>query len=130
MRKIILTLGVLFLAGCSGAGWTANGRLKLADGTVYTGEYQNNLPNGHGTQTWLDGSTYVGQFANGQLSGQGTYTLPDGERSSGNWTNGERNGQGTNTLSDGSAYSGIWKNGKLQPTPKVWPQSKIPRGAQ
>ena len=99
-------------------------------GMEHAGEYKDGRHNGQGTYTDADGRRYTGEFRAGKFNGQGTFTNLAGDTYIGAFKDGKFNGQGTNTLSDGSAYSGIWKNGKLQPTPKVWPQSKIRLGTQ
>ena len=50
------------LVGCSS---TSQGTKTYAEGTTYTGEFKNGLPNGQGTMTYADGSTYTGEFKDG-----------------------------------------------------------------
>ena len=35
---------------------------KFANQDMYTGEYRDGLPNGHGVYKWKSGSSFVGEF--------------------------------------------------------------------
>ena len=39
--------------------------------------------------TWVDGSTYTGEWQNGLPNGQGTMTYADGTKASGKWKDGK-----------------------------------------
>lgn len=43
--------------------------MTLDNGSVYDGEWKNNLMNGYGTFTWADGKSYSGGFLNGKMHG-------------------------------------------------------------
>lgn len=72
--------------------------------TTYEGNWLDNLPNGHGTETFLDKSvtnpndskaatsTYVGDFVAGKKEGQGTFTWWDGRKYVGHFKNGYMEG--------------------------------------
>jgi hypothetical protein len=45
----------------------------------YFGEWENDLPNGHGAQVLRDGTWYVGQFKDGVAEGQGAMANADGQ---------------------------------------------------
>ena len=50
------------------------GTAWLADLSTYTGEWKDDMPNGHGTMTYNDGKTYIGEWKDGERHGQGTGT--------------------------------------------------------
>ena len=60
----------------------------MQNGTRYSGEFEQNQPNGYGVQISADGVTY-----------------------SGLWENGVRNGTGTLDFGDGTSFVGEFKNG-------------------
>lgn len=47
------------------------GKYDFADGSVYVGEFKNNLRNGLGTFKFCDGRTYKGYWLNGVMHGKG-----------------------------------------------------------
>lgn len=86
---------------------------------VYTGEWENNAPNGEGVLTYTEdwssddgtlshsaGDTLKGTFINGLLEGQGEYNAVNGFHSEGAYKNGLRNGQGMFIDADGNSYKG------------------------
>ena len=48
------------------------GVMKWDDGTIYIGDWWNEIPSGQGTVIWSDGSVYSGEFKEGMYSGNGT----------------------------------------------------------
>ena len=90
--------------------------LKLTDGSIYTGGFKNNHPNGQGTRImgpgeW-EGDKYEGQFKDGYFDGQGTYTWSSGAKYEGVWKDSKKNGQGTETFTNGNKYLGQYKDGE------------------
>ena len=85
-------------------------------GSVYTGEWKNNLPHGEGTYAYANGAKYVGEFKDGKSHGQGTltYSEAEGGKYVGEFKDGELNGQGTMFFTDGinGMWIGQWNNGK------------------
>ena len=77
-------LAAVLVAGC---GRTQRSE-TYADGSTYTGDWQNDLPNGRGTATYADGGTYTGEWQDGNFNGQGTRTFPDGTTYTGKWQDG------------------------------------------
>lgn len=57
----------------------------MGGGQKYTGEFQNNVPNGWGMRSYPDGAKYVGEEKDGQKHGQGIYTFQNGTRQEGIW---------------------------------------------
>lgn len=108
--------------------------IKLPDGTIYIGEVENSMPDGHGKQLWnngdefvgyfvagkrnglgkfykKDGYTYHGNFTNNKISGYGSMTFPNGDEYKGNFTRGKFDGEGTLTMADGTIKKGNYRKG-------------------
>lgn len=49
--------------------------LTMSDGSVYTGEVKDGLPNGHGKCTRPNGTVYEGEFKDGKFTGQSQFFL-------------------------------------------------------
>lgn len=82
-------------------------------GSVYRGQWRNNLRHGEGTFEWADGERYEGTYVNGVRTGTGTYFWPSGERYEGQWREDRRNGPGTLFDMDGNIrFKGNWKDDK------------------
>jgi hypothetical protein len=78
-------------------------------GSVYRGEWKNNLRHGEGSFQWADGEKYIGAYVNGKREGMGVYLWPSGDKYDGEWKNDRRNGQGTLYDLDGRiVFSGLW----------------------
>ncbi|XP_025897618.1 MORN repeat-containing protein 3 [Nothoprocta perdicaria] len=108
------------------------------NGDQYTGEWQDNLKHGKGTQLWKrTGAIYKGDWKFGKRDGYGSYSVPDpvtkeykkvytgwwkndkkcgygttfypgGEYYEGEWSGGQRSGWGRMYYGDGSIYEGQW----------------------
>jgi len=89
---------------------TGYGKFTWPDGEVYAGNYENGTQNGYGKFTWPDGEVYAGNYENGTQNGYGKMTWPDGEVYAGNYENGTQNGYGKYTWPDGNIYEGNWEN--------------------
>mmetsp|Transcript_26585 Transcript_26585/g.23561 ORF Transcript_26585/g.23561 Transcript_26585/m.23561 type:complete len:86 (-) Transcript_26585:484-741(-) len=63
---------------------------KYADGSKYTGEFQDHLRHGKGRLTYRDGTVYDGEWVLGKMEGYGDLYYPNGLL----------------------AYEGQWKNNK------------------
>lgn len=71
------------------------------------------LPDGHHSIVYADGSTYSGQWQDGNRHGRGVFCWPNGDRYEGEWVNGAQHGQGTLATPDGSVYFGGWCEGYM-----------------
>ena len=70
---------------------------------------------GHGKLIMADGSYYEGEFQNGEINGLGfRYFAPSGNRYSGQFYMGELHGQGVMNYADGSVYEGEWSRNRRQ----------------
>lgn len=82
---------------------------------LYTGEWKDGEPNGHGTFTTENASVIEGDWADG-LNGTGTVTNADSEVYEGEIRDGKPNGTGSFTSADGDVYEGEWKDGRVNGT--------------
>jgi hypothetical protein len=71
------------------------------------------LINGYGRMTWSNGSVYVGDWVNELRQGIGMYRNPDGDQYLGEYYQGKRHGWGIYTCSNGEEYIGEWFEGKM-----------------
>lgn len=144
IKNIIFTTLLIFTISVNAQCISGNcnngyGIKKYNDGTLYIGDWWNDLPSGHGTAIWPDGSIYVGDFIEGKYNGKGTHftnqnlyigefnhNLPSGNGTLfmnagsmyvGSFENGDMNGKGYFQHPDGTIEESFWKEGK--PTGKV-----------
>ena len=78
-----------FVAARSG-----RGRLEMADGGWYEGDFAEDEMTGTGERRWADGRTYEGGFEMGEMHGQGTYVLASGDVYRGAMGHNKREGRG------------------------------------
>jgi len=91
------------------------GSHEMDNGSIYVGEWQNDLQHGQGSTTFPDGSKYVGEYKNGQKNGQGTFTwIEDGEYV-GEFKDDKMHGQGTYTHKNGFIERGYYLNDEYVP---------------
>jgi hypothetical protein len=62
----------------------------------------------------VDGTVFTGQFINDVIVGIGTKVIPNKSRYQGQFLNGVINGEGTLTKNDGEIYEGVFVHGMLQ----------------
>lgn len=98
-----------------------HGRFLWANGESYEGDYLKDERTGKGTYSWPDGSFYKGEFLSGKRHGQGIYQSVDGTVYEGEWFDDLQHGQGTLSYPDGRVMSGVWRKGSLVPKPAVLP---------
>jgi hypothetical protein len=103
-----------------------NGTLKThnPDGSVdvYEGNFNDRTKHGYGKHTWSNGTVYEGNWENNVISGVGRLTDPlpnkPGEMvymptHEGNFANNQKSGHGAMIYADGSVYTGDWQNDKI-----------------
>lgn len=101
---------------------TGQGTMYYSDGSVYAGEWKNDMRNGQGTLTWADGNQYEGDFVENEITGYGVYTQSNGNRFEGEWVNGTINGSGVYTWESGARFEGEWVDGLINgPGVYTWP---------
>lgn len=87
--------------------------IYYANGDIYTGEYDGNLPVGNGILTLKDGNRYIGQFEAGEFSGYGIFLWTNNDHFEGYWKNSMYNGLGFYTYEGGAYQYGEWVDDSL-----------------
>ena len=101
---------------------TGKGRYEWNDGSVYVGQWTDDLREGEGTFTWANGDSYSGAYSNDKREGLGTKVYRNGETYTGYWKKGLKHGQGEYAWPNGQRYTGEWKDGvKHGIGSKTWP---------
>ena len=88
------------------------GPITLANGATYTGEWLGDERDGFGILVWPNGSVYEGQFKNNLAHGLGKITHKDGDSYEGDWINDKADGTGVYLHVSGARYQGQWKEDK------------------
>lgn len=91
------------------------GKQVYLDGSIYDGQWKNNLRNGKGSFKYPDKSLYLGEWLDDFQDGQGTQTYAKGNylSYSGSWKKGKFYGVGTLKLSDGTEKETIFMDGEM-----------------
>lgn len=108
------------------------GKLRYADGSVYEGEFANNLPSGNDeTLLFADGRRYQGTFIEGQMQGYGTLEWPNGDVYVGTFNANAITGTGTFFWQNGSVtYTGTIEDGERHGLGvMLWPDGRRYDGA-
>jgi len=88
-----------------------HGKLVMADGSFYEGQFIDGEIQGHGFRRWAaTRNEYTGQFIRGELNGYGIMLYGDGSRYEGEWVDNRREGEGKLISKDGSIYEGSFHN--------------------
>lgn len=84
---------------------------------------------GKGTFTYSDGSKYTGDFKNGLPEGQGFIIYANGDQYRGGWSQHAPHGEGIMTFANGRLFEGFWHYGKavrqMSPQDKKIEQERI-----
>ena len=88
------------------------GRMELANGDKYEGEWAQGEMSGRGKHRWANGSLYEGEWVNGVRDGRGRYCFtPRGTSSyEGDFKNDRREGAGVYVYSNDETYTGGFLN--------------------
>ena len=89
---------------------------KFDSGTLYIGEFWDDIPSGNGTVIWSNGSIYVGDFIRGEYKGEGTFISQDSNNNIlyvGEFDNNKPNGLGTMFFENQEFFVGNFKSGEF-----------------
>jgi len=89
------------------------GKQKSCFGDEYTGQWQEDRPNGTGTIIDAAGNEYHGSFENGMKSGQGTMKYVSGAVYEGTWVQDRPDGSGSMVFASQTVYAGNWEAGRF-----------------
>ncbi len=98
-----------------------DGRFLWSNGDSYEGEYQEDHRSGKGSYTWADSAHYEGDFLSGKRHGYGVFRSSSGSTYEGQWLNDRQHGKGTLTLENGAIIEGTWHQGVLLNDPVILP---------
>lgn len=93
--------------------FTGDGSFNFASGTIYTGQWNDNLFEGTGELKIPSSGTYDGDFSGSKKTGEGVFTWEDGTIYNGEWKEDHMDGKGEYRESDGTVYEGIFKEDTL-----------------
>lgn len=86
--------------------------VKLENGAIYQGQWDQDAKNGQGKQIWPDGSIYEGYWKNNLANGEGRLIHSGGDVYEGDWVDDRAQGKGVYMHQDGASYSGEWHEDK------------------
>ncbi len=86
-------------------------------GLIFSSEFKNGYPNGHGIVTTPDGGRYTGSLKNGRPHGHGRLSFPEGHTLVGDFKDGKMHGYGSLIGADGTKVDGMYFEGKLVEQP-------------
>lgn len=87
-----------------------DGRLTLPDGSMFVGAFHQGLPEGTGLLQDNDGTLYRGEWRQGLREGLGIMEYPNGNRYEGEWHANQRDGAGVLLFPSGTRFEGLWKD--------------------
>ena len=91
-----------------------HGTYYFEDGSVYEGDWTDDLRDGKGKLTYADGDSYEGDFKQGMRCGKGKYKFCNGDEYIGSYLNDLRHGKGKYKLAaTGKEFTGEFKAGGL-----------------
>ena len=83
--------------------------MVYADGSVYVGEFSNNIPHGIGELEYVNKDKYKGQFHEAMKWGNGNYFYAEGTVFSGRWEE-DNKIEGELILFNGDTFKGTFRN--------------------
>jgi len=77
---------------------------------VYSGEFCQNQPHGHGCFQYLSGNEYDGQWINGKREGNGVFKYSNGDEYAGEWRSDKKDGIGIYRWANGDLDMKTYSN--------------------
>ena len=110
-----LASGTEYIGDLDDDGLNGHAQIKYDNGDRYDGKVSDGMKSGQGTYSWVSGASYDGPWADDQMSGRGTYTYPaseEGYKLVGNFVAGLPDGECEYYTSAYTHYKTTWTNGK------------------
>jgi hypothetical protein len=114
-------------------GWTegkkhGEGKIVSQD-MIYEGEFEEDVRQGEGTETWRSGLTYGGEFKKNSKWGNGRLKLTNGDCYEGQFKLSQFEGNGTYTWVNGNQYVGTFCRSQMQGKGVFrWPTGQVYEG--
>lgn len=95
---------------------SGQGVRRNADGSVYSGQWKDGYPDGHGEWTAPEPSceSFLGEWKRGKKHGFGMQKFGNGDSYEGDWANGKFQDRGKYKYANGDEFIGVWDNGLKQ----------------
>lgn len=93
---------------------SGQGVRKNADGSMYSGQWKDGYPEGHGEWTAPAPSpeSYLGEWRRGKKHGFGWQRFANGDVYEGDWSAGKFQDRGKYKYANGDEFMGVWDNGQ------------------
>lgn len=88
-------------------------KIRFANGDVYEGDVQDDLPHGKGKYVTAEGDVYEGDFEKGKRHGQGKFVWKSGNSYEGGYLKNKRHGMGKYVWACGDVYEGAFADGRM-----------------
>ena len=82
------------------------GKFTWPDGSIYDGNFENNMMEGFGKIMWIDKKEYEGHWKDNKMHGKGIFKWPDGRIYEGDYYDDKKHGFGRVWWPDGREYEG------------------------
>ena len=102
--------GQFRLGNKDGRGEMTFGSKHPLSGSIYVGQFKDDVPHGQGVMQYLDGAKYEGAYQFGQFHGHGSMKFTNGDHYRGGFREGKKEGFGIYTYVDGARYEGRRRN--------------------
>jgi hypothetical protein len=110
--KLILADGAIYDGDWIDDKRTGKGKYTWANGDFYEGDFKDDKQTGKGKFTSTIGAIYEGDVVDSKQYGKGKYIWPNGDFYDGDWIDDKQTGKGKFRWNDGTIYDGEWKDGE------------------
>ena len=106
--------------------FTGKGRICFSNGNEYNGDIIKNVATGKGSIKFANNDFYNGDVVDGVIIGVGSMKYQDGSEYIGTWKDNKKDGAGVLTTNDKFKWDGNWVNGIIDGIMKVYnPEGNI-----